>query len=249
MSQSSEDFLKLFDTTKEIRRYGEQDTDRKEYWNVYDKGLENVGRSFVGLWRRHESKPQSFKDYLELILRDKKGQVVLCELGGPGNNLVSDFSPGFIAKSVGFTIEKPQKKIIKKGLPNHQNITADIFSRQFIAKMKEWLGEDKVDILIERMFGPNEYLPFDVNFFYLFLKRIYPFLNNGSICFFELPLQSEDTTEQIDQSYFMVEFANRMREYDIEVSLDIKETNVRAIKIYKGQEAPEELPDISFNQS
>lgn len=163
----------------------------KKNWNVYrDSTLTNILSSFSTIL------PYGYRcnyaPLIEGIFEEKRGRVVLLEMGGPARNLASTFSDGFLKKSAGCTLRKGLSRDIKNEKPfSHKIIIGDMFLTETKQKIKKWLDGDKVDILIERMMGGLYTLPQGNPFwFWKQLNDWYTLLSEEGIMFVQSYMRS-----------------------------------------------------------
>lgn len=183
--------------------------EKGENWTVFDSGLRDL---FADFNPTLPDPTYTLRDYLKESYKGKQDGIVLVEMGGPAKQLskdISEFLP--IKKSIGLTLNVGITEADKRGLLSkneavgHKIITGDMFSSKTKSQLKNELGGEKVDILIERMVGGLSTIPTDENWLYLNLNSWYELLNENGTMFVEVPFFSnfpkirEDYIKWIDQ--------------------------------------------------
>lgn len=73
-------------------------------WGYYDSEIEHYGHNFDRTVPNNENSKTSFNEYAEKFLKEKQGNAVAIELGGPGSNLFRGFSNGFFIRPWGLRL-------------------------------------------------------------------------------------------------------------------------------------------------
>ncbi len=191
--------------TEEWRQYERMDGAISGPWTVYDSVLED-GTAQENL-KAHSIEssfrsvvPKEFggklKAYIEAELAPRRGKAVGVELGGPGSELFAGFSKNFFARSLGTVLTDMRTKMLsaeeeeasrERDEKNHHEVKeVDIFSQAGATSIQEWLGDQKADLIIERMYGGLRKIPTPPKVLHLLLDRQYRWLNEGGILLNEL---------------------------------------------------------------
>lgn len=158
---------------------------------VFDGDIKRI--TYDSDFRNVLPKGENVKDYIESALVDKKGNAVLLELGGTGSRLAGGFTPGVFKKSLGINlidvrdrVDPTLREADKKR--NHSVLEGDLMSDETYEKTQEWLGEGgKVDVIIERMVGGLENLPFEPFIIANRANQWYEMLSDNGMIFAEVP--------------------------------------------------------------
>ncbi|MFA6474845.1 MAG: hypothetical protein WCV88_01430 [Patescibacteria group bacterium] len=137
--------------------------------------------------------PEEFTDlktYLEARLASKP--VIGIELGGRASRLFSQFTPGFIERSLGVLLSDnrsashPQQA--QDALRHHEVITADVFSTEGKQTINKWLNGQKADLIFERMEGAISDGPYtEPGFMTAVFTRWYRLLSERGIMLVQSP--------------------------------------------------------------
>ena len=133
---------------------------------------------------------QNIRDYIERTLETRKGSAVGVEFGGVGANLFSGFTPGFFKQTAGITLTDPNLKFLRKFRKQpatHQVIYGDITKDETYQSLQKLLGDQKVDLIIERMAGGLRFLPEEPFTMVKVLQTWYKLLNEGGVMFVQTP--------------------------------------------------------------
>lgn len=159
-------------------------------YTTYDSPLSGYGTCFndclPGQFR--EDRKDGLKNFIEATLGQEKG-VKAVDLGGPGTKLFTQgFSPGFIEKSVGVELFHPFDDL--DDLPaSHSILLENIFNAKTPELIMERLGNQKVDLLMERMQKSLENIPSNSSeMLFDLLSRYYRIMSDNSLMFWQLPL-------------------------------------------------------------
>ena len=103
------------------------DDDRNMGWEIYDSGLFRFNEYFKSVI---PDGYDSISDYIEDIYKDRKGELIGMELGGPGNNLFADFPKGMFKKTVGVCLNRPNHLDPDKIAKTHEILEANVFHKK-----------------------------------------------------------------------------------------------------------------------
>lgn len=187
---------------------------------------------------QREQRAIDFKNYLLEVLGDRVGKAVGIDFGGPGRRLFSDLE-GVFAKSAGVLLhDHPTSSPTP---PNHAIFEGDMLSLDMHKKVNQWLGEDKADVIFERVKGGKFGVqPFRLNI--LTLSRWYSILNENGVMFFEIPYLPGVKSRGIDAWERILEWEKYINDnYPGQISVFQKLDMVRLNKL---PGAPEKLPII-----
>lgn len=175
--------------------------ERKADWPIHDSGLLNskeeysYNNTFKGLYPPEFS---DVRDYIEVRFSDRKGKAVGVDIGGMGSELFAGFSPGFFKKSIGVTLvdKRNSQEIDRDSEIGHEVLETDCFSAQGRNKLKYWLGDDKVDVIFEKMHGALLNYPDNPKFLMSILNRWYKLLGDKGLMFIQTPSLKEESLKQ-----------------------------------------------------
>jgi hypothetical protein len=160
-------------------------------WPMYDSPLlsERDSSSFDSEFNMFAPEGQNLRDYIEEVLRPRKGQAVAIEFGGPGSNLFAGFSEGFFRRSLGVTL-KDKRAAVKRSrdkVMNHSVIEGDLRDPFTKSKVNNWLGEDQVDLVFERLGGAGSKIPQDPYDIAQHASEWYKMVAEGGLMFLQVP--------------------------------------------------------------
>jgi hypothetical protein len=170
-----------------------RDSDTEGLWKIYDSSLlptlnPEIDKSFDTVFDGLYPEGMDIKKFVETALESKKGKAVGLEIGGPGKKLFQGFDKGLFEKSFGVVLEK------WGGLDenssedsNHKIITADALSSNGYVKIKDALGDSRVNFLVEKMHGGLDEIPSDLDFMQIIAQRWYRLLDDEAIMLLETP--------------------------------------------------------------
>lgn len=166
--------------------------EKEQGWNIYDSGLVSSEEGFSYDEVFEDIYPIEFaniRDFIEARLAQQKGKAVGIEFGGSGSRLFSEFSPGFLKKSVGVALTDPRNPRQKESDMEirHDILEADIFSSRCYRDLDRWLEGDKVDVIFEKMHGGSKDLPDDPDFLASIFNRWYRLLGDTGLMIMEIP--------------------------------------------------------------
>lgn len=106
----------------------------------------------------------SLRSDVEGSLEKKKGKAIGIEYGGPGSALFAGFSKGFFEKTLGVTLTDIRGSLSPDPTPadekrHHFVLEGDMTSLQTRKNVHDWLGDKKVDFIVERLAGGRLLLP------------------------------------------------------------------------------------------
>lgn len=204
--------------------------------------------------------PEGQKDlcgYIERTLYLKKGKAIGIEFGGPGSRLFTGFSRGFFRKTAGIDIigrhgtSNPVLRLgvaIKDTARNHKVMTGDILAPKTYNVLREWLGGNKPDLIIERMRGGFEENVYSKTVLFKTLERWYGFLNQEGLMFIQVPriahasfkewvdmVQGQNYKNLLEVSYF---FPRQ--------GADSSAQHLSAMRLRKLPGAPKRLPQLEI---
>lgn len=165
-----------------------------EDWTATDSPLRDGGAygslSFQNAFRHvlREGYEDLGKD-VEDELSERKGKAVFLEYGGPGTTASAGFSKGFFKKTAGISILDSALN-----LGSHTVISGDILSNKTQREVLQWLGNDRPDLIIERMQAGLAMNPGNHTVLYHTFKKMYEILNEGGIMLIQVPRRAYDVT-------------------------------------------------------
>jgi hypothetical protein len=220
---------------------------RKEGWQHNNSPLRyhwNILRwmpyqeTFRGVLPRGES---SVRRYIEGALTDKKGVAVGIDLGGPGSSVFADFTEGFFKKSAGVTLVDHRKpRLIERDEKKHHIvIPGNIFDPQTYNTVRERLGEDKIDLIFERLLGAEDLIPNEPYAISRIVQEWWKLLDEGGIVFMQTNKEMDSLASKwvnmLEADFSKVIQAQHNPYSDIEPWLG-------AIRLRRLRGAPNELP-------
>lgn len=129
-----------------------------------------------------------------LAYTNKKGGVVVIDIGGPGREVASDIreietgadEKLTVKKSLGVTLEDigNNRSDVES---NHSVIEADLLEKETDRKIEEWLGEDKLDLIVERMAGGLDFMPNEPYALIRKVEHLYELLADGGVMLIQVP--------------------------------------------------------------
>ncbi len=199
----------------------------------------NMRRSFEGIL------PEEYPDlrtFIEDVLKERKGQAYGVEFGGIGVKSFDSFSKGFFKKTVGVTLVEHRDEYTMRqdgeSHPAHTVIVGDILKLETYGKVKETLGTEKVDLIIERMALGLELIPVEPNKLAEVLKVWYELLNEGGMMLVQ-------TTSNLSR---VLDEWSRILQDKYKDVIDFKyesRVSMGAFRLRKLPGAPKELPLLS----
>lgn len=157
--------------------------------NMRDGGLEKVSSFEATFIRLIPLEKGGLTGFIERRLESRRGGVVAFEIGGPASQAMRDFSPGFLKKSAGVALVD-QRDEEQRGIDashNHTVIAGDILSGDTDKKVQEWFGEDRADVMFQRMYAGWQSMPRDPNIIAGELQKYYALLGEGGLFFGQVP--------------------------------------------------------------
>lgn len=186
------------------------------YWTVYDSGLTTGNNSMQKEFKKLLPEGVNIKEFIEQVLSKRRQRVGL-EIGGPGNNLFAEFTPGFFKETRGVILamtpdlQISEKKRKKSGAnPTHQIIKADAFTFAGFKQIQQNLPNGSAHLVIERMSGGIRYLPTSPDFLYLLFNRWYKLLKRGGLMFAESPSFYDASDPNLKTAW---EYLNKLSQY------------------------------------
>ncbi|MBA3724279.1 MAG: hypothetical protein H0W89_05330 [Candidatus Levybacteria bacterium] len=178
---------------------------------------------------------ENMRDYIERMLAHKEGRAIGIELAGVGSRLFSDFTPGFFRKTAGINLTDSRdfdSPSIKgdDAKRNHTVIEGNILTPETRDDVKQWPHGEKIDLIMERMYGGLLILPQEPFFLSDRARMWYELLAEGGLLFAESPQALRPHLSQWE-TYIKEEHADKM---EVSVSRNI-------IRIRKLQDVPLEL--------
>ncbi len=167
------------------------------HYGDIDSYLEKGGTSFSYFFRNVLPEGQkNMKSYIESSLKERKGKALGIEFGGIGSNLFRGFSKGLFKGTFGVTLADHRNKIqkIKDTTLNsinaldHKVVEGDILSDSLYDNLEQKLDNQKVDLIIERMFLGLEFMPAEPYKLSNILGKWYKMLNEDGIMFVQPPV-------------------------------------------------------------
>ena len=153
-------------------------------WVLHD-GDYPLQASFKKLIPPHHTR---LSRHIEQLLQEKRGNAVGIEFGGTGSKLFKGFEPQFFKKSLGVTLCDHQRNFGSyQGARSHVVLEGDILAPQTYTALENWLGEDKADLIIERMGKGLEFIPREPYTVSKILQRWYGLLGDGGVMFVQVP--------------------------------------------------------------
>jgi hypothetical protein len=229
-----------------------EDPKREKYpWGVWDSPL-NFDKSndsppfeasFGSFIPQSETEHQNLGQYIERYLADRQGNALGVEFGGPARRLFSEFTPGFFKRTAGVTFSDPtDNPSISKlnSQTDHCVISGDIFASKTMNEVENWFEGQKVDFIIERLYGGHQYDP-GQKMLFIELNRWYRMLREGGVMLIETP--GDPRYDEKFKSW--VEKAQRATNGSLEIIF--KPSYFGAMQIKKLQGAPESLTDLQLD--
>lgn len=104
------------------------------------------------------------RDYVESVLKERRGCAIGIEFGGVGTRLFSGFSPNFFTQTVGVTLidhrtERERQCAQADGAPRHEVIEGNMLASQTYVELDQVLNGQKADFIIERLGRGIEFIP------------------------------------------------------------------------------------------
>jgi hypothetical protein len=155
-----------------------------------------VEGSFFNTFHKTIEEYDSLQEYIENILKEKKGEAVGIEFGGLGINLFKSFTPGFFKQSIGVSLSDYRTEDGSlagasckeyKDSRKHDIIIGNIFDKDIYEKINKIIENKKVDFIIERMYGGLDNVPENYLIVMAILQKWYEMLNQGGVMFVEMP--------------------------------------------------------------
>lgn len=230
-----------------------------------EDGPESLGSSFSPEFKLVIPEGLSLRDYLMERLKNKMGKAVAIEFGGVGSRLFSDFGPGVFKKTAGVSLTDSRNMDLpvhgfypglveedeKRG---HSVLTGDILNPATLNKVKDWLGADKADIIIEKMGAGLQNIPPDIRTLTKLLKFFYSLLASEGDILIKTPIAFNDnllndtTAKAINyRVQIMTEWEQYVNE-EFKGVLDVEWDRKSTLRITKLNGAPDELPMLPFEK-
>lgn len=265
--------MKMFDTFPMGKRRREIVKESEKKTHIFEvKGGEQMQRMEKYGWKDsalegHEDSPElsyaqtfkallpwpgcSFKQYIETIIKKRKGKAIGVDFGGVGSELFSGFSPKFFSKSVGVSLvehrtpEELRAAQQKDGIVNHETLVGNIFDEETYKDLAENLNSEKIDFIISRMAGGLEFVPTEPYTVSKILETWYELLSEEGVMFVQVPIAFNNLlkawAEKIQKDY------DKM----IDMQCSLGDTNTlpsgkfSVFRLHKFKGAPEKLPLLS----
>ena len=214
-------------------------------WGITDSTLINATKYSLCPFEKYFAKlipeTENLKEYIEKEFTDRRGISIGVELGGTGSNMFADFTPGFFQKTAGINLTDYRDSIdpaIKNmdRTRNHSVIPGDITDENTHEKVKTWLGDQKIDVIFERMLAGHGTLAHEPFFLSKQANVWYKLLNEGGLFFAETPT----TFNHILPEWLKLIENNYKETLKVDYAKVDYASEVVLIKKLKG--APEELP-------
>ena len=203
------------------------------------------GWSFSNFFK--EVVPTGYEDlqtYIEEALKDRRGNAVGIEFGGPGSELFAGFSEGFFKKTLGICLVDSRDLMSPDPLPrdkarNHEVISGNMFDSATYETLNKKLHGSRVDVIFERLLGGIDLVPREPHTIGATLQNWYKLLNEGGLLFAQVPE---------DFSNFVYALQIKLRSENVK-GLEISTARNKALssfssfalRLRKLQNAPEEL--------
>ncbi|MDE2400013.1 MAG: hypothetical protein KGL67_03360 [Patescibacteria group bacterium] len=238
----------IYRNIKEARSVKKLEESYQDGWTHTDSDLVNGYQAFGKVFENVIPKYyKNIREYIEKKLETKEGSVVLLELGGVASNLSRDFTTGFLKKSAGVSLTDLRRSESRKNSDNifhHKVIIGNIFSEETRKKIENWLREDKVDIIFEKMGGALRSIPSHPTQWIDELRWIYKLSSDRAIFFLQIAYKENNQYPPIVSAKIIkpwIKMIERKFEGKLEVAWD---GNV--MRITKLEGAPEELPELDI---
>jgi hypothetical protein len=220
-------------------------TDRFDY---LDSKLDNPDNnpddylSFEETFHSLLPKEEGLRSYIEDSLKERAGEAVGIEFGGPGVNLFQGFTPGFFKKSIGVTLVDHYRSSAEteRSYGTHKILEGDIRSPETYEKIADELQGAKANLIIERLLGGWDYIENDLVLYGEILSKWYDLLADNGLLFAQVgPLRNTD-------SLFKKWDEILTEQYDSKVELTFQPDpySSKVFMIRKHPGAPEKLPLI-----
>jgi hypothetical protein len=194
---------------------GEGEMKDEKSWLVYDSTLLGDGsfedhsyeKSFQCLIPHQERGNQNLKEYIEKLLKEKRGSAIGIDFGGPGRQLFQGFERGFFDQTLGVTLRDGREKVQKEEDEEngHTIIGGNMFEAKTREEVKQWLeregGGKKADVIFERLCHGLKYIAYDIRFLREVLKAAYAILAEGGVMFLEHHLGENSRQRKIFQEW------------------------------------------------
>jgi hypothetical protein len=237
-------------------------------WEIYDSKFEDGDDSYSKVFDMvvpdsANGKQRNMKEFFVEEYGDKKGKLILVDVGGPGSNLAReinkiDDSVGFLARSLGVVLKDKRSKEGKRSdqQTRHSVLQADAFSKKGFNysnlevkhkilgtdAVREWLGKDKIDILFEKMHGAWNDVQFQNNSLYLVLNNWYKLMEENGTMFVQAPKIEDNNSLSIFLNW--CDTVNDKYTGLVKVEYQIGEYNRYTLSLRKLKGAPTELPKL-----
>lgn len=123
----------------------------------------------------------NLKEFIESSFKEKKGQLIGVEFGGPGNNLFGGFKEGTFDQTISIHLGGTNTK-----LPHHSIIQGDIFDPKMYAELNARLNGRRPDIIFSRLHGGLGYIPQNYEILKSAFRKWYRILNIEGIMFVQV---------------------------------------------------------------
>ncbi len=215
---------------------------------MYDDTLEDFEYTFSDI---DVLKSARFETYLEQRFGERVGNLVGLELGGPGANFFGGFREGMFAKTAGVTIldlrsrYQNQEEKQRDNRRHHEIIEGDIFSKQALKNVDEWLKGKTVDFIVERMQGGwgvnHQSLPIFAKYF----ARWYEKLGKDGVMFLQTPFVglTHDKIDSQDVKKYFTWIELLQKKYGGLLTITAKQS---VIKVEKLPNAPQKISVFNF---
>ena len=187
------------------------------------------------------------KKYIEWELRNMKSEAIGVEFGGIGVKAFQGFSDKFFKRSLGVTLadHRDDYERAEQTLLSHTVLEGDILSSVTYERLNEWLGGEKINLIIERMGKGLDALPSDPHTLAKILGIWYELLAKNGIMFVQVPVKCNPTLKTwVKKMKHITEETIVMRHASTERgNKDVGPTSAFFLK--KTEQAPEQLPMLT----
>lgn len=240
-------------------------------WFVREVSMTEERKGDSKGWGRYDSFPSEYdwffaevlegkaiKDYVHGVFKDRLGDLVGMELGGPGRKLFKGFSEGEFKKTVGVELvdSRTDEQVKEDTTLRHEVIKGNAFFRRIDSKtpkenvfyppswtdIEKWAKENNgVDVLIERMVGPLGPFSNEPEIFLTVLKRWYSLLSDEGFMLVELPFMTEE--DSLNKLRKISEVINSKREL-FEFNVSFVKKGKSAFLLRKLPGAPKDITEV-----
>lgn len=224
---------------------------KKPHYRDTNSPLENGNSNYSLFFEAVLPEGQNLRSYIESSLAEKEGSAIGVEFGGIGSNLFRGFSKGFFKETIGVTLfdtraEKEKTADERKNQEHnlhHTVVEGDILSEDLYKNLEDRLAQQKVDLIIERMYLGLEHMPVEPYKLSEALKKWYKLLDEGGILFVQIPVIFNNLlvawADMIRKSHGQeIEFQYVEGSHDA----SLEDTGYSSFRLRKLKGAPEELP-------